>query len=948
MDRRSPSLRTAATRALCVVLLLASMAAGQRAEPGATPLGQPAAKASHWAYRKPVRPTPPTASRADWIRNPIDAFVLHRLDARGSQPTPVEEPARLLRRVYLDLIGLPPTIEELDAFLADDGPDAWERVVDRLLASPRFGEHWAQQWLDLARYADSNGFQADQLRDSWAYRDWVIDALNDGMPFDRFSLEQLAGDLLPDPTLAQRIATGFHRNVPCNVEAGVDPEANRVNQVVDRVNTTATVWLGTTMECAQCHDHKYDPFSQRDYFRLFAFFNSTPIEVENGAGVRFDFYGPKIELPLDREQRALREDLRTALAATRRQQQLDLADLDAEQERWERRIRERAHHDRSWHVLPPVRFSSTGDEDHRVLDDQSILISGRVPGTTRYVVDVETDLAGITALRLETLTHPSLPGTGPGRGDVQRPNFILSEFTVTAAPRGSDEPSPVTLHTATADYSQPGWDVARAIDGKPDQGWAIGGGFFRDHCAIFRTASRVGGDSTRLTFTLDQNFGRGRTIGRFRLSAYTGDPELLAVPDDILAILEQSTPRSPTQRERVREHFRRNHPATERHARRIADLESRLAAIRPATALVMVEDEPRATHLMRRGNYLQPGERVTAGTPAALHPFRDAWPRNRLGLARWLTSPDNPLLARVTVNRWWSSIFGRGLVATEEDFGLRSLAPSHPALLDWLAVEFVDSGWSMKHVLRLIVTSATYRQSSRRPPPGPQHDADNQWLGRGPRFRMSAQMIRDCALQIGGLLSPKAGGPPVYPPQPPRLWRQVGRNEPKYVIDTDDDRFRRGVYVIWRRAAPYPSFVLFDSPDRASCHPRRSRTNTPMQALTLMNDAAFVEAALGLARRIQGFADLSTAQKVERAFRIAVARRPNHAEQRHLLGIFARERQRLAADPERARSILAGIHDHRREPHGARDPLRADAVETAAWFFVATTLLNLDETISKG
>ena len=918
--RSTPLLRSAA------VLVIAAFAVGQ--------------ESGHWAYQKPRRPAAPRVAAGDWVRNPIDAFVLQRLEADGIRPSPPAERARLLRRVYLDLTGLPPSVEQVDAFLNSASEHPLEDVVDDLLASPRFGEHWARQWLDLARYADSNGFQADQLRDSWAYRDWVIDALNRDMPFDEFSVAQLAGDLLPGATLAQQIATGFHRSVTCNVESGVDPEENRVHQVVDRVNTTSTVWLGTTMECAQCHDHKYDPFSQRDYYRLFAFFNNTPVEVKNRTGVRFDFYGPKVDLPLEPSKRQRLRDLNGQLSQQKqlRSEQRSVAQRGFEE--WIRDTSAAVAVANVWHTLPIAAVRSTGDESFTVLDDQSVLVGGRLPGTSTYTVEAVTELEGIAAFRLETLTHESLPGSGPGRGDGKRPNFVLSEFQVRARGPSSKEGERVQLHSAQADYSQKGYAVAKAIDGKRNNGWAIGGAFFKDHYATFQTKVALGDGDTHLTFTLDQNFGRGRTIGRFRLSAYTGDPALLSLPAEIVGILKKSD-RGEADREALRAYYLKHDPALRRLDREIAELEQKIAAVQPSTALVMVElEQPRETCVMVRGDYLQRGDAVRAGTPAVLHPFPAEWPKTRLGLARWLVSADNPLVARVTVNRWWARMFGRGLVPTEEDFGLRSEAPSHPELLDWLAVEFVESGWSMKHILRLIVTSSTYQQSSRRSPED-SGDVHNVLLARGPRFRMSAEMIRDTALSISGLLSSKVGGAPVYPPQPAGLWRQTGRNEPKYVVDTGQDRFRRGIYVIWRRAAPYPSFVIFDGPDRSTCHPSRSRTNTPMQALTLMNDQAFVEAALGLARRIVGLPEASMAARIDYAFRLAVARAPSYHERARLALAFAQEREAARSDPERAAELLNNLK-------ALPTVDGVDPVELSGWFAVASILLNLDETISKG
>ena len=901
----------------------------------------------HWAYRKPMRPAVPTGEA-----HPIDAFVRKRLAARGMGAATQANRATLLRRVHLDLVGLPPSVDELDAFLLDKSANAYEKVVDRLLASPRFGEHHARPWLDLARYADSNGFQADQLRESWAYRDWVIQALNDDMPFDRFTIEQIAGDLLPEPTLAQRIATGFHRTVTCNVEAGVHPEANRVNQVVDRVNTTATVWLGTTFSCAQCHEHKYDPFSQKEYFEVFAFFNNTPLEVRNPLGkegVRFDFYGPKVELPLSAAQKAELAKLESQLEKLRGQRATIDASSKTRRDAWIARARAAVRKQPGWRPLEVVGFESTGDEDHEILEDRSVLVGGRVPDTTTYRVRVRSKLRGITAFRLETLTHASLPGSGPGRSDEKRPNFILSEFGVALKSVGEGTETAIKLHSASADYSQKQWHVAQAIDGNPRKGWAIGGRFFKDHHAVFQSEKAIDcGDDGELVFTLDQNFGRGRTIGRFRLSAYVGDPVALDLPPRVARALRKRSPNA-AETKRIHAHYRAKDAGAAALARRIADIKKRIAAVKPSTSLVMVEQQtPRVTKVMARGDYLQPGETVSPKTPKVLHAWREEWPRNRLGLARWLVDRDNPLVARVTVNRWWARIFGRGLVTTEEDFGTRGARPSHPELLDWLAVEFMDKGWSRKHILRLIVTSKTYQQSSKRS--SENIDADNAWLARGPRFRMSAEMIRDNALAVSGLLSTKMGGPPVFPPQPAGLWRQTGRNEPKYIVATNEDRFRRGIYVIWRRAAPYPSFVLFDGPDRAECHPKRSRTNTPMQALALMNDETYVEIAMALAQRVLRDVDASGDElsprerneaRVAYTFRRVLLRDPSAREREHVVRVVERELARFGRDGAAAKRLIDGVRGVRIEPG-------IDQAELAAWFYAATILLNLDETITKG
>ncbi len=670
-------------------------------------------KTDHWAYQTRTQPHPPQVSDslASSVSNPIDRFVVARLESESLSPSPEAEPARLLRRVYLALIGVPPSLEEVDAFLAAPTDQAYATVVDRLLASAQFGEHWARPWLDLARYADSNGFQADQLRESWAYRDWVIDAMNDDLPYDQFVVKQLAGDLLPAPTEADRIATGFHRATTCNVEAGVNPEENRVNQIIDRVNTTATAFLGTTLECAQCHDHKYDPFSQTEYYQLFAFFNNTPIEVTLSKGTQYEFDGPTMELPLTVEEQSKHSRLLTRREALQRR-------LDR----------------------------STAEE---------------------------------TAL------------------------------------------------------------------------------------------------ATRLT------------------------PEL----QSINAALEN---------------------------------------LSPATTLVMVErEEPRETRLLRRGNFLDPGEVVEPGTPSVLHPMATELPRNRLGLGEWLVDPSNPLLARVTVNRWWSELFGHGIVESPEDFGTRAEPPSHPDLLDWLAVELVDRDWSRKELIRLIVMSSTFRQSSMLRPVHRELDPENRLLSRGPRFRMAAEMIRDNALATSGLLSRQIGGPTVMPYQPGGVWRAVGRNAPKWDEDRGPDRYRRGLYVVVRRAAPYPSFVTFDAPDRTTCTVKRPKTNTPLQALVLLNDPAFVEAAYGLADRIiRCCPSASPTDRLTFAFQTVLSRQPQDHEVQELLHLYEREQTRFERSSDQTSEFLSLLPSHMFRPSGSA------ASEFASWVVVGTVLLNLDETIT--
>ncbi len=905
---------------------------------------------THWAYVPPKQPMLPAVKNADWVQSPIDAFVLARLEKEGLAPSPRADRARLCRRVYLDLIGLPPTPEEVDAFVNDSRPGAYERLVDRLLASPRYGERWARPWLDLARYADSNGYQADQYRSVWPYRDWVIRAMNADMPFSQFTIEQVAGDLLPNATVDQRVATGFHRLTTCNVEAGVDPEENRVNQVIDRVNTTGTVWLGSTIECAQCHNHKYDPFTQRDFYGLFAFFNNTPLEVE-GDGVTYNFVGPTMDLPLTGPQAGEREKLRARTDELKAELDKRLADLAKSQADWERGLAKAAKESPQWHVLPIDSFKSQGGASHTILDDHSVLVGGAKPDTDVYTIAVRTELSGITGFKIETLTDDSLPGKGPGRHHPERPNFVLHEFTVTASECSEAAKSEaVSLHSAAADYSQPQYKVDGAIDGDPKTAWAIHPEFHKPHYATFLTVKPVGFEAgTLLTFVLDQHHGEGRTIGRLRISAMTGTPNKSALPDPIAKILAlDPAKRNKKQNQQLTDYYVELDAAVKQFRQQIAALEKKIAAIQPTTTLVMIEDNARDTHIFRRGNFLDKSEPVDASTPRILPQQSSDAPPDRLALASWLVDDNNPLTARVAVNRWWAEFFGRGIVETIEDFGTQGEPPTHPELLDWLACQLMTApsapltkgatgGWSMKEIHRQIVLSATYQQSSVITPKLKKLDPYNKLYARGPRFRLSAETIRDNALAIAGLLTDKMGGPPVYPPQPDDIWRHVGRNAPKYDTDQDEDRFRRGLYVIWRRSAPYPSFTNFDAPDRASCVANRPKTNTPLQALTLLNDPAYVEMAQALAERIAGdHSELTIDEKVAYGFRLCVAREPTDKELEHVVGVYQRELARLQADPKAANALIG-------KTHGKVAP-----AELAAWFYVANILLNLDETITKG
>jgi hypothetical protein len=900
-------------------------------------------RAAHWAYVPPVRPAPPASADPGWLRNPIDAFILSRLESERLPHSPEADRSALIRRVSLDLTGLPPSPAEVDALLADAGSDAYEKLVDRLLASPQFGERWARPWLDLARYADSHGFQRDDLRDLWPYRDWVIQALNADLPFDRFTIEQLAGDLSPDATESQRIATGFHRSAPTNVEAGSDPEETRTNQVIDRVNTTATVWLGTTLECAQCHDHKYDPFTQREYYRLLAFFNSTEIEAERSdpkVPSSIKFLGPALELSdeaIQRERQRLNAriaQIDKALAARRNELTGDMA-------AWEATLAADLRRTPAEHPLEVAEFQSAEGAAHKVLDDGSVLLVGDQPEVDTYTVVAETTIRDITGIKLETLTDDALPGMGPGRGDANRPNFVLNTFSVTAAPLdGSRSPEGVRLVARSASFEQANYPLAAALDDRPKSGWAIGPKFHQPHWAVFDAASWPASEGgIRLTFTLVQQFGRGRTIGRLRLSALTGDPSATSLPLDVIEALKTAAEaRTDAERTRLLD-FRLERDAAARDWRmRREPLQKTLQALKLPTTLVMRElPAPRITNVFTRGDFRSPGEPVEAGVPQVLPPLPDG-SSNRLALARWLVSRDNPLTARVVVNRWWAELFGHGLVATLEDFGMKGEQPTHPKLLDWLAVELMENGWSMKKLLRTIVTSATYRQASQATAEHIARDAENRLYARGPRFRLDAETVRDNALAIAGLLSFRPGGPPIRPYQPDGLWKKVGGAPLEYVVSPGAERYRRGVYVVWKRASPYPSFVNFDANARLACAAKRSRSNTPLQALTLLNDPVYVEAALALSRRVIHDRPAEPLdEQLRYAWRLCLARGPDETELNVLRRLHSAQLAEARGNPATAQTLA--------EQAGGGLSLPPD--QLAAWYAVASALLNLDETITK-
>ncbi|MFO0975289.1 MAG: PSD1 and planctomycete cytochrome C domain-containing protein [Planctomycetaceae bacterium] len=910
----------------------------------------------HWAYVAPVKPSVPTAID-DWCRTPIDHFVLQHLKAHHLTPAAQADPATLIRRVTLDLTGLPPTPEEVEAFIRDPSDENYVKLVDGLLSRPQFGERWARPWLDLARYADSHGFQRDDLREIWPYRDWVIRALNQDMPFDQFTVEQLAGDLLPNATEDQKIATGFHRCAMTNVEAGSIPEETRAEQLIDRVNTTATVWLGTTLECAQCHDHKYDPFSMEDYYGLLAYFNNTAIEADRSNPKQpssIVFLGPSMEIssPAKNAERSrLESRVRQKESELSAQRELLNQDLD----KW---LSNQAGSGTSQaeEVLHPLSFRSQGSTDqYEILDDHSILLVGTdPPAKDLYELTTECHLSQIQAFRLEALTHESLPGNGPGRGDPVRPNFVLHEFAV-AVDSNASEPnaeSPfnaLPFSTAKADFSQTKWDVNGAIDGKTGTGWAIAPQFGKSHFAtlilkepvIAATDGKPERDRvTRFRFRLEQNFGNARTLGRFRITALESATvgKQKSLPEKLLQLVGRpATEWSPEQRREILDLRAAEDAETLRLSREIDRLRAEIKKLTPDSTLVMREETIRPAAVFERGDYRKPGKPVTPKVPGELHLPKDG-PPSRLTLARWLVDRDNPLVARVTVNRWWAELFGRGLVGTPEDFGIKGEPPTHPELLDWLSVEFMDHNWSMKHVLRTIVISSVYRQSSNTSPKQLERDDLNLHLARGSRFRMDAEMIRDNALAVSGLLNLKQGGPPIRPPQPEGLWAKVGGVQYDYEVSAPGERHRRGIYVVIKRSAPNPTLNTFDAPGRLTCSAKRARTNTPLQALSLLNDPVFSECAHAMAARI--LADSSAHAPEDRltlALTLAVGRSPSRQELATLTQLLNDQRSSFQQRPEDSQAIA--------KEGGWKEP--STSSDYAAWVSVCRVLLNLHETITR-
>lgn len=912
---------------------------------------------AHWSLITPKSTEPPAVERVAWVRNTVDRFVLAALERNGLQPAPEAAPHELLRRVTLDLTGLPPAPAELDAFLADRSPDAYVRVVRRLLSSPHFGERMALDWLDLARYADTNGYFGDATRQIWPWRDWVVQAFNRNMPYDQFTVEQLAGDLLPGATPEQHVATGFSRNSMVNNESGAIDEEFRVEYVAERTETVGTVWFGLTVGCARCHDHKYDPISQKDFYQLYAFFNNSPekgLVTQDNPPPEMDVATPAQRAELE-SLIAARRDAEAALAAT-------AARVRDAMKAWEQTAtHELAPPDQNLSLHAPFEPETPGLEEKGSVTytDEGLLGRAAVfdgmqhieaPGAPQFTAEKPWSvglwlqptgsLSGVLA-RIEP--------AGRRRGFEivwQKGRFqinLVSQWGASAIELVTREP----VRPAAGDWQQ----LIVSYDGSSR---ATGFRIYLDGGPVVFNIVRdrlegptENAEPLRLG-RRDSGLGFYGRLDELRLLARAvddADAKAWYWSDRLRSPLAR-TPESRTLRDQqyLLDYYLARHGDTAARAVRMDVQAARAAetnyrARLPKTLVMRDLPEPRITHLLKRGKYDDPGERVTANVPAALPPLPADAPRNRLGLARWLVSRENPLAARVAVNRLWMQAFGEGLVRTPNDFGVQGEHPTHPELLDWLAVRFMDSGWDLKDLIEVIVTSATYRQSSVPTPELLAQDPENRQLARGPRFRLPAEIIRDQALAASGLLVPKLGGPSVRPYQPDGLWEAVTYDgEVSYQQDSGEDLWRRSLYTFWKRQAPPPALLTFDSPTRETCVVNRPRTNTPLQALTLLNDVTFVEAGRALAADVlkQPGDDNSRLQTL---FRRVTARRPDDGDHASLLALLNQQRGRFRADPSAAsRYIASGESPAGRE---------LDPVEVAAWSVTAHAVLCLDEAITR-
>jgi len=946
-------------------------------ETAATQTKEPKA---HWAFKAPTKPKVPAVKNKSWLRTPIDHFILAQLEKEKLKPSPEADKVTLLRRLSLDLIGLPPAIEEIDAFLEDKSKDAYEKQVERLLASPHYGERWGRHWLDAARYADSDGYEKDMSREVWPYRDYVINAFNDDLPYDQFIIEQLAGDLLPNARQEQVVATGFLRNSMVNMEGAIDPEQFRMEAMFDRMDAIGKGILGLTIQCAQCHNHKFDPLKQEEYYRLFAFLN-------NDHEARPVVYTPDQQMKI--------AEIRRGIAQLENNLKHRMADWEERMAAWEKEI---ATHQPEWMVLHDLQQEGDKSQRYEYLKDGSLLAGGYAPTKFTQWFRVTNDLAGITAFRVEFLTDPNLPYGGPGRsfkGMCALSDFLVEVTELNNATNNTNTVK-VKWASATADYDQPerslepNFDdkatnnrttgpIQFAIDDNKDTAWGIDAGPGRrnqDRKAVF-VANKPLGFTNAMNYWrigLRQNHGgwnsddhMNNNLGRFRISVTRAPGEIKAdpLPKKVREIMSNVPPEKRTfvQTAAIFSYWRTTVPEWKEANEKIEALWKDWPEGATSLAL-LARDETRATAILKRGDWLKPTAPVTAGVPEFLHPLPEKYEPTRLTLAKWLADRKSPTTARVFVNRIWQTYFGMGIVNTPEDFGMQADAPSHPELLDWLACEFMEPEasvkslnrpnvklssdstprpWSIKHIHRLIVSSATYRQSSRITPELYERDAYNRLLARGPRFRVEGEIVRDIALAVSGLLNPKIGGRSTMPPAPAYLFQPPASYAPFPWKDEEGaEKYRRGLYTFRRRSTPFPMLQTFDVPNADFSCVRRLRSNSPLQALVSLNEPIFVECAQALAQKALAEGGQTDAERIGYAFRRTLSRAPTDDERQALLSLLEKQKQRIAEGWLNPSDIATGKNEV-----PSKLPAGATPSQWAAYTVVSRVLLNLDETITK-
>jgi len=870
---------------------------------------QGAAWGKHWSFEPPkIHPLPPPehlkvegvdSDRGQWSTSAIDRWVLRGMQSQGLIPAPPATPHTLVRRLWLDIVGLHPEPARVERFVRDyqlDRMRAIESMVDELLDHPGFGEHWARLWLDLARYADTKGYEKDLKRDLWPYRDWVIQALNADMPYDRFTIEQIAGDLLENPTSSQRIATAFHRATLSNDEGGTDDEEFRIAAVKDRVDTTLQVWMGLTMGCAKCHTHKYDPISIEDYYKFFAIFNQTE------DADRYDDE-PRIPVPSFEQQ--------NQLAKLQSHRQQIASDLKGLQEGLLKSVADR------WIAPRPIAANSESKVQLVIEQDHSIRAIAQRPETDVYEVELELSPGQYKFLKLDALmakSNESDPAARLGL-NAKDPNFVLNDLRISLKTPSSDQE--LSINPVKASFEQNGWPLKGSVDGDPKTGWAISPKQQQEHWGLFEFAETVQvTEKSILRVQLVQSFGGHLLLHRFRLSLAAPTQEALVVDDE---------------------------PSVKQTANKLQEIDMQIQVAKDSIPKLPILKElgssnKRTTRVHRRGSFLDPGDEVSAAVVPLFESSDSVRAVDRLTAARWIVDANNPLTARVAVNRVWAQLFGRGIVESEEDFGATGAMPSHPELLDWLAIEYQDSlSWSLKKLIRTIVLSSTYQQSFVMDSLRTQKDPRNVWLSRASHFRLTAEVIRDQALGAAGLLTKKQGGPPVMPPQPDGLWRSTYSGA-KWVTSPGDDRFRRGIYTFWKRTTPYPSMEIFDATTREVCQIRRISTNTPLQALVTLNDPVYVEASIALATDWLSRASEDT-DRIQRGFASVLIRPIEPAELDRLEKLLGRARAYFKENPQAASALLAD--------YPLKINANLDRLEIAAWSMLTSTMLNLDEFLTR-